>query len=197
MHKSLFSNLNLLTAIACSLILGFLLFASPFAHAKEEKGENPASSEDKEGVDGGDEVPFAVRRALSSMDKDEQPKFYGAYKAGFTEFKRYNSDWFMLKKGAGSVDTLVNVVFIGNLAKPRHLDNEKTYQSLVSEISVNCQTKRSLIRHLDYKKGQFGTGESIWTVTLRDNVNTEKLRRSFKDKNLQDFVFSKACFGGR
>jgi hypothetical protein len=197
MHKSLFSKLNFLTAIACLLILGFSLFASPFGHAKEEKGDDPSSSEDKEGVVGGDEVPFAVKRALSTMDKAEQPKFYGAYKAGFTEFKRYNSDWFMLKKGAGNVDSLVNVVFIGNLAKPRHLDNEKTYQSLVSEISVNCQTKRSLIRHLDYKQGQFGTGESIWTVTLRDNVKTEKLIRSFKNKNLQDFVFSKACFPGQ
>ncbi len=171
------------------LLIGFL----PVIYAQEKKDNQSTTSKASDEVTAKEEIPVEVKRALATMTKKEQPKFFGAYKAGFTVFKRHNEDWFMLKNDSRSVDSQANVVFIGSLQKVRSLEKGKTYQSLISEISIDCKTKESLIRYLDYKQGEFGTGESVWTVRLQNRLNGDRLKRSFKNKSLQEFVYSSAC----
>lgn len=171
------------------LLIGF----SSVIYAEEKQENASTSPKIAEEATTQEDVPAEVARALATMKKYKQPKFYGAYKAGFTVFKRYNNDWFMLKKDKGKVDSNETVVFLGSLDKVRSLEKGKTYQSLISEISVDCKKKEFLIRYLDYKRGEFGTGDSIWTVSLQSGVNADGLKRSFKNKSLQDFVFSSAC----
>lgn len=184
-----FQSITLGRNILCWLLIGFL----SVIYADEKKENASAPLKVSEEVTAQEQIPVEVARALATLTKNKQPKFYGAYKAGFTVFTRHNQDWFMIKNENGKVDSQANVVFIGSLAKVRSLEKGKTYQSLISELSVDCKTKESLIHYLDYKQGEFGTGESVWTVSLQSGVNADRLKRSFKNKSLQEFVFSSAC----
>ena len=193
MKETLFYLFSRSIAIFRTIVFWFLIGLSTVICAQEKKENTPEPSKvSREGA-AQDEIPVEVARALATMTKNQQPKFYGAYKAGFTVFKRHKQDWFMLKNDNETVDSQVNVVFIGSLASVRSLEKGETYQSLISEMSIDCKTKQSLIRYLDYKQGEFGTGESVWTVRLGSTVNPDRLKRSFKNKSLQEFVYSSAC----
>lgn len=193
MKESLFYLRGQSITLGHKIVLWLFIGFSSVIYAEEKKENASTAPKVAEKATTEEDVPAELARALAAMKKYKQPKFYGAYKAGFTVFKRYNNDWFMLKKDKEKVDSNETVVFMGSLEKVRSLEKGKTYQSLISEISVDCKRKEFVIRYLDYKQGEFGTGDSIRTVSLQSDANVDGLKRSFKNKSLQDFVFSSAC----
>lgn len=157
---------------------------SPNIQLQEKEQKQRQETQSNNGKD----VPKEVKEALAMLSKENQPKFFGAYIAGFTIFKVYADDWF-LAKTLSTRDNLREILFLGSLKDQRLLkNNQKAYRSLISELTVDCEKRRALIEYVEFKEEAFGTGETVWSVRLPEEKKLPDLFRKIQNNDLNTFI---------
>jgi len=84
------------------------------------------------------------------------------------------------------------VVFMGSLGKSRQFDEREKYNSVISEITVDCAAGESTIEFVEYKSGTFGTGTSLRALMRKEN-EAGRMQKRLVNSKLQSFVVSNAC----
>lgn len=173
-------------------------FFSSIARAlfsRSKSSETSDGSEDPNATKGGTgDVPVAVERALVMLNKSEQPKFYGAYKAGFDKFEERSGDWFMLKKVGDGDGSTIPIVFIGSLKHKKTFAHGK-YGSLISEVDVQCSSQTLNINRIEWKEDKFGTGGNVWAVSFSSEKPSPDgdQRKSITNAPLKKFILDEIC----
>lgn len=157
--------------------------------SRTSNSETPGSSKNSK-----NEAPDHIKEALSLMSSNDKPKFFGAYKAGFEAFTQYGEDWFLVKVIGQPRTTLTKITFIGSLEKSRSLRNKRgTYQSIISDLTINCTERQMVITRVEYKSASFGTGNSVWSIELPPEKESNAIYKTFKNEVLNEFIFKNSC----
>jgi len=180
----------------CLSIIFCIVAVSSFCSQSAWADSNGDGSADKqvgpEGDVGKEDLPLNVKRALTTLNRADQSKFYGAYKVGFEIFQKSGEDWFFMKRAAAVSEVRRRVVFMGSLGKTRQFDEQQRYGSLISELTIDCTVGESTIEFVEYKSGVFGTGVTVRAL-MRKESEAERMQKRFVNSKLQNFVVANAC----
>jgi S1-C subfamily serine protease len=140
-------------------------------------------------------VPDEMRAVLISLPKDEQARLYGAFKAGFTQFKVVGSEYVMVRsgqtQGATTTDGTQKFEFILSLAKPRALPDGQNYRSMVLHAQLACGQDAMIVTRQEYKDETFGNGKTLRALKRKEDSTAEA--RPIKSEALKEFFKSAVC----
>jgi len=142
-------------------------------------------------------VSDEMRAVLVSLPKDEQARLYGAFKAGFTQFKVVGSEYVMVRTPAEANSSNISTgearpfEFILSLAKPRDLQDGKNYKSMVLQASLQCSQGAMIVMRQEYKEESFGNGKTVRALKRKEDTSAEA--RPIKSEALKAFFRAAVC----
>lgn len=143
-------------------------------------------------------VPDEMRAVLISLPKDEQARLYGAFKAGFTQFKVVGNEYVMVR-AAKSADTspsagaasITPFEVILSLSRPRGLQDGQNFKSMVLQAQLQCAQGAMLVTRQEYKEESFGNGKTV--RALKRSSESTAQPRPIQSDALKEFFRSAVC----
>ena len=139
-------------------------------------------------------IPDEMRAVLISLPKDEQARLYGAFKAGFTQFKVVGSEYVMVRTSPSATQAASDTPsfeFILSLAKPRALPDGQSYKSMVLQAQLACAKDAMTVTRQEYKDESFGNGKTLRALKRKEDSTAEA--RPIKSEALKDFFKASVC----
>jgi S1-C subfamily serine protease len=143
-------------------------------------------------------VPDEMRAVLINLPKDEQARLYGAFKAGFTQFKVVGSEYVMVRTPkasdsapAASAADITNFEVILSLSRPRGLQDGQNFKSMVLQAQLQCAQGAMLVTRQEYKDESFGNGKTI--RALRRSSESTAQPRPIQSEALKEFFKTSVC----
>jgi len=143
-------------------------------------------------------VSDEMRAVLVGLPKDEQARLYGAFKAGFTQFKVVGNEYVMVRTAPSLAGTPPAAAsentpfeFILSLAKPRALQDGQSYKSMVLQAQLQCAQGAMVVTRQEYKDESFGNGKTLRALKRKEDSTAEA--RPIKSEALKAFFTSAVC----
>lgn len=140
-----------------------------------------------------------LRAVLISLPKDEQARLYGAFKAGFTQFKVVGNEYVMVRTANPSapipilsgISNATPFEFILSLAKPRGLQDGQNYRSMVLQAQLQCVEGAMVVIRQEYKEESFGNGKTLRALKRKEDSSAEA--KPIKSEALKAFFKASVC----
>jgi len=147
-------------------------------------------------VTGGDttELPDKLRAMLKFIPEREQPRLFGAYKAGFDLIDEWDDAYVLVK--SKSKKSEINSEIIGfdsiiSYKRERTLSSGEPYLSVIMTARFNCVALKIDIVRQEFKPEAFGSGKSI--VAKKKAAETQSQWAPIKSDRRRDSIKSAVC----
>lgn len=147
-------------------------------------------------VTGGDatELPEKLRAVLKFVPEREQPRLFGAYKAGFDLIDEWDDAYVLVK--SKSKKSEINSEIIGfdsiiSYKRERTLSSGEPYLSVIMTARFNCVALQIDIVRQEFKPEAFGSGRSI--VAKKKASEMQAQWAPIKSDRRRDSIKSAVC----
>jgi hypothetical protein len=140
-------------------------------------------------------LPDEMRTVLISLPKDEQARLYGAFKAGFTQFKVVGAEYVLVRSNSATSPQQSagpqSFEFILSLSTPRALPDGQSYRSMLLQAQLACTKDAMTVTRQEYKEETFGNGKTVRALKRKEDSTAEA--RPIKSETLRDFFKGAVC----
>jgi len=144
------------------------------------------------------EYPEKLRALLKTLPEREQPRIFGAYKAGYDQIEEWDDSYILIKSvSIKSEDSPSHrIVFFDSIIsykRERTLSSGEPYLSFIMSARFDCAGLLIDVIRQEFKPEAFGSGKSI--VAKRRPAEAQSQWSPIKSDKRRDIINSAVCGG--
>jgi len=146
------------------------------------------------------EFPEKLRGLLKTLPEREQPRLFGAYKAGYDRIEEFDDSYILIKSGSvkpenSPTNKIIIFESIISYKRERTSGSGEPYLSLLMSARFDCTNLTIDVFRQELKPEAFGSGKSI--IAKKRSAETQAQWSLIKSERRRDVLRTAVCDGDK